>query len=162
MKKITLLIFAIIISGAAIAKHKHKKKQSSGNAITSVSMRRTACYGRCPEYTIEINENGMATFTGIRFTPDTGTFRKNIGASKAIEIINQFETYRADTCQNGYRNRIEDLSGLILTINYKDSTKTIRNANFGPIFLRQLGQAIDAAGKKTDDSWEKVTNPSQK
>ena len=159
MKKITLVILAILISGAAFAKHKHKKKKQKTGNIISVTMRRTACYGRCPDYTIEINNDGSAIYTGRRFVTDSGTFIKNIGVAKAMEVIDQFNAYKVDTCKNVYYNRISDLPGLIITVKYTDSTKTIRNAHFGPNYLQQLATAMDEAGKKTDDTWKKVTTP---
>ena len=160
MKKITLLVLALMIGGAAIAKHKHKKKQKAANTnITSVLMHRTACFGRCPEYSIEIGSDGNTIYTGMRFTADTGAFQKKIDVAKAQDIFKQFDTYHVDTCRNVYYNRVEDLPGINLTIKYKDSTKTIRNANFGPGFLRQLATSIDEAGKKTDDSWQKIATP---
>ena len=162
MKKIALVIFALLITVSVFAKHhKRKKKQVKKAEITSVSLHRTACYGRCPDYTIDLNIDGTAIFTAIRFNPDTGIFTKNIGAQKAVEIINQFKTYRVDTCKNLYQNRRPDIPGLVLTIKYADSAKTIRNAHFGPYFLKQLATSIDEVAKKAegDNSWKKTGMP---
>ena len=119
-------------------------------------MHRTACFGRCPDYMIEINNSGVVTYTAIRFCEDTGVFKKDIGASKAREIIDQFTTYKVDTCKDIYESRIQDVPGMVMTIKYKTTTKIIRDANFGPFFLQRLAEAIDAVGKKTDDTWKKV------
>lgn len=156
MKKITLVILSILFCGIAFAKHKHKKKQQASGNIISVSIRHTACYGRCPDYTIEINKDGSVIYTGARFVPDTGIFKKNIGMEKAIGIINQFNTYRVDTCKDIYRSRIADLPGLVVTVKYNDSTKMIRDANSGPDYLKQLADTIDDIGKKTDNGWTKI------
>ena len=158
MKKFTLVVLFLLAGQVTFAKsHKHKKKKSPGS-ITSVSMRRTGCFGRCPDYTIEIDNDGAVTYTARRFCPDSGVFKKNIGVAKAMEVIGQFETDRVDTCQDVYTNRIQDVPGIILTIKYEDTTKTIANAHFGPRFLKDLAAAVDAAGKKTDDSWKKVAD----
>ena len=159
MKNITLLILSMLLIGSVFARHHKRKKDKQPNSITSVSIHRTACYGRCPDYLVQISNDGTAIYTGKRFTADTGIFKKNIGTAKAMEVINEFYTYRVDTCSDMYRNRIPDLPGLIITVQYKDSTKTIRDANFGPSFLKQLANDIDAAGKKTDDTWQKTGMP---
>ena len=157
MKKTALIILSVLICCTAFAKkQKHKKKHKSAGPITSVIVHRTGCFGRCPDYTVEINADGMATYTGIRFNTDSGVYKKDIGATKAMNIINEFITYRVDTCSDRYHNRIEDLPGLILTINYKDSVKTIQNAHFGPPYLRTLAADVDNAGKRADDSWKKA------
>jgi len=159
MKKIILFILSSIICFSAVAKH-HKKKLKATNDIISVAVRHTACYGRCPNYTVEINKSGLVIFTGKQFIADTGIFEKNIDPAKAMEVISQFNTYRVDTCKDSYINRATDLPGIILTIKYNNSTKVISNANAGPYFLTTLGGLIDKAGKKTDnDGWQKVVKP---
>ena len=126
MKKITLIILAVIICFPAIAKHKkHKKKQESGNEIISVQIFRTGCYGKCPTYTVEINNDGMATYTAIRFNADSGVFKKNIGKAKAMEILNEVNSYKPDTCKDVYDARAADLPGINFNIKYKNKTKTI-------------------------------------
>ena len=158
MKKTALIILALLVGFSVYAKHhkRKKKQQATTSSMISVTMRRTPCYGRCPNYEIQLDNDGTAIYTAIRFNPDTGTFTKNIGAAKVKEIIDQFNSYRVDTCQDLYRNRIADLPGINFTIKYKDSTKNIRNAQFGPGFLKTLATAVDDAAKKTDDSWTKV------
>jgi hypothetical protein len=155
MKKSLLIILSLLIGFSAVArKHKHKKK----NDIISVSMRRTGCYGKCPDYIVKIDNTGMATYTGNRFVTDTGTFQKNIGATQAMTIINEANTYQVDTCQDSYYNRISDLPGIILTVQYATHTKRINNAHFGPHFLVALAGDIELAGKKTDSTgWSKVS-----
>jgi hypothetical protein len=159
MKKIVLVILFLATGLATFAKqNKNKKKSASGNDIISVTMHRTMCFGRCPDYQIEIDNKGMATYSAIRFNADSGIFKKNIGVAKAKEVLGQFKTYRIDTCKNEYDNRIPDMAGIIYTVKYKTSKKTIYNAHFGPAFLKQLAEVMDAAGKKTDNSWKKIAN----
>ena len=152
------LLTAFCVSAAPTAKK--KKPAAKSNEITSVMMYRTVCYGRCPEYSIEINKDGMATYTGMRFAPDTGIFKKSIGKAKAKEIINMFIANRADTCREMYENRIPDVPGLTITIKYPKKTKKIFSANFGPGFLLEIAEAMDAAAKKTDKKgWKKTGMP---
>jgi len=151
-----LLILSIAPVYAKQAKHKKKKAKP---AIESVTLHRTACFGRCPDYTVEISNDGWVTYTGIRFTPDTGVFRKNIGKSVAAGIMSRLQTNRVDTCRNLYENRIPDLPGITYTIQFADSTKKISNANFGPTFLSQTADDIDKLGRKSaenNEGWKKV------
>ena len=163
MKKITLVILLLAAGLGTFAKTaKQKKKSVSENEIVSVGVYHSVCFGRCPEYKIDIASDGTATYTGMRFSNDTGIFKKNIGKAKAKEIIDMFITNKADTCREMYENRIPDLPGLTFTINYPKKKKQIFNANFGPSFLVEISNAMDAAGKKTEKKekgWKKTGMP---
>ena len=151
-----MVLFLAIASPAIAKQNKHKKKSKPGNQLISVAMRRTGCFGKCPAYIIDVNKSGVATYTGIRFTEDSGAFEKNIGTKKVAEIFDEVIADRIDTCKNEYVNRMTDLPGLIFTIKYADSTKTITNANYGPLVLKHLTDAMAAlAGKKLDGTWKR-------
>lgn len=161
MKKLTLVILLFLVAANAIAHtaKKNRKKQKITNAIVSVGIHRTVCYGRCPDYIIDINKDGTATFTANRFNEDTGIFKKNITKARAQEVIDMFVKYRVDTCKEMYENRIPDLPGLNIFITYKKSKKTIYSAAWGPEFLTEIANKIDELGKKTDNSWKKTGMP---
>lgn len=119
-------------------------------------MHRTACYGRCPDYTIELNKDGNATYTGIRFVKDSGVYKKNIGSAQTMSVINKLLENHVDTCTDKYINRIPDLPGIVYTITYKDSVKKIFNANWGPQYLKDIATDMDNVGKPTGKTWKKV------
>ncbi len=163
MKKITIVIFSVLHFGIGLpaigARQKHIKKHRHSGNITSVSVIHPGCYGRCPQYSIEINNDGTMAYTALRFNPDTGIFEKKISPEKAMELIKQFSAYRVDTCQDIYKTHVPDISGLVITIKYNDSIKTIRGANFGPAFLKQLANSVDQIGIKDDSTWRKTGMP---
>lgn len=157
MNKLIAAILMVCLAPSVMAMQKKKKKTLD---IQSVAIHHTVCFGQCPDYSIEITKEGVATYTAIRFNKDTGIFRKNIGKEKAAAIIGMCRKYRIDTCSEMYENRIPDLSGLIFTITYEKNRKQhIHSANFGPLFLREIAAEIDEAGKREDNSWEKIGMP---
>ena len=157
MKKLLFALAAVALITPAFAKTvKSKTKAKPKSAIKAVNIHRTACFGKCPDYIIEIKPDGTTTYSGIRFVKETGKFTKNIGTAKAMEVINMLMEYKIDTCSNTYENRIPDLPGLIYTIQYQDSTKTIRNASFGPLFLKEIAEKMDKTGMKTGKGWKKI------
>ncbi|MCF8448511.1 MAG: DUF6438 domain-containing protein [Taibaiella sp.] len=160
MKKLTLLFLLLIAASASFAKMaKQKKKSKATNEIVSVGMHRTVCFGTCPDYKIEIDRNGSVTYTAIRFTADTGIFKKNIGKAKAKEIMDMFVKYRADTCREMYESLIADLPGLNFTMRYKDRKKNIYTSGFGPEFLTDIAEAMDAIVATKDKTWRKTGMP---
>lgn len=155
MKKSFLIALLILACVADVQAMKKAKKKSTGN-ITYVSMHRSACFGRCPDYTIEIYNTGVVKYMGYMFVKDSGVYTKNIGQAKAMRILKQFETYRVDTCQKNYVQRIADLPGVYYVIRYKSGKEQeINNAHFGPEFLAELAKDIDKE-IKVDASWKKL------
>ena len=165
MKKFSLLILFLagIIPAMAqskfIGSDKKKKKKVVSKEIVSVGIHRTLCFGQCPDYKIEITKKGIATYTGMRFTPDTGIFTKNIGKAQAKAIIDMCRKYRIDTCSEMYENRIPDMPGLNFVIKYAKGKKSIYSAGFGPEFLTEIATRIDEIGMKKDNTWKKIGMP---
>jgi hypothetical protein len=163
MKKIILFLLAVAIGFSADAGVKKKKNSKKKIEIISVSMHRTTCYGRCPDYTIELNKSGLVTYTATMNLPDTGIFTKKLASAKTLAVINKFEEYKVDTCKEEYDNMIPDLPGIIYEIKYTNKTKKIYNAGWGPAFLKQLATEIDGFGKKEGDkTWKKIGTVKQK
>lgn len=164
MKKLVPVILLVICvlgvtSATAWSFAKGKKKSKAGKVLTSIGVHHTVCYGKCPDYKIEMDRDGNVTYTGMRFTDDTGIFRKNIGKAKAKAIFAMCEKYRIDTCSEMYENQIPDLPGLNFTLKFGKNKKSIFNAGFGPAFLQEIAGEMDAVGKKTDNTWKKVGMP---
>ncbi len=155
MKKIILGILATISLAPSFATNK-TKKQVNNSPIVSVTIQHTACYGKCPEYTIQIDADGYATYTGTRNMKQLGTYKKKIGTTKTMAIINQMIAYKVDTCSKMYNNRIPDLPGLQYAIQYKDSVHKIYSAEWGPQFLKQVANDMDKLGRYPDKTWTKV------
>lgn len=159
---ILLLACALQVSTAtagAFGIAKAKKKSKSSKSLTSVGFHRTVCFGKCPEYKIEMDRSGNVTYTGLRFADDTGIFKKNIGKAKAKAIFDLCDKYRIDTCREMYENQIPDVPGLNFTLKWSKKKKTIFNAGFGPQFLEEIAAEMDAVGKRTDNTWKKVGVP---
>jgi hypothetical protein len=170
MKKNIIIVFvvvAVVASACARQKKVAAKKPAAKPVpeVTYLKMRRTACFGRCAEYSIEIFNTGLSRYTGIRFVTDSGVYEKNIGTSTAKSILNEFTAKRVDTLPDMYEVRIADLPGIDYTFKFGDSSKTIRFANFGPWYLNTYASHIvdtllksDYNTFKIDKSWKKVSS----
>jgi hypothetical protein len=173
MKKIAAGLLAVLIAtssfGAYKAMHKKKRKQVKKTTsavqaklnIKSVLMGRSACFGKCPTYTIEIFETGMLRYTGKSFVEYEGVYEKNMGKEQATKLISEFSALRPDTLKYLYEKRIPDLPGVYYFISYPDSLQKVLNADAGPEFLKDWAKKFDEIGK-ADDSWKKVSTPANK
>jgi Domain of unknown function (DUF6438) len=145
MKKLQSVFFIILIGVSGFAKEQKKKKTvSNPNQITSLSVYHSACFGRCPVYRFEINRTGLATYTGIAFIPDSGTYTKKFSSAFSKKLLDMFGTYRLDTCKDTYVNRVTDAPGLQVVVHYGGKTKTIDNAHYGPMTVRRVGGIMDS------------------
>jgi hypothetical protein len=136
---------------------KTTQAQESGLNIAYMQMRRTACFGRCPEYFIEIYKDGLVRYTGIRNVTDTGIYEKKMDPAVITSLLNKFQEFHVDTCKERYDMIISDLPG----INYKftfdnEITKQIHNAHFGPEALKVFAKDIDQT-IIVDRSWKQIS-----
>jgi hypothetical protein len=141
-----LILACILFMGTVYAQKK---------SINKVSMHRTACFGKCPTYSLEINKNGSVTYTSIRFTKFEGIYTKKFSIDKVKNIFLQINLLKLDTCQNEYEQIIADLPGLNFNIDYTNAKKQIVNAHFGPKFLKRLAMNIDKEFS-IDSTWKKI------
>jgi hypothetical protein len=164
----TQLLVAVLLLGSLFAACAQTKKtsgkqsaaaatstKSSLRGLSEVMMRRGACFGRCPEYTITIHSNGLAEYNGTRNATPLGTYQKNIGEAKAQELLQAFMDHHADTCRAYYTTRVTDVPTLSFKLTINGKEQTIGNANFGPYYLNDLAEEMDALGK-VDESWKKI------
>jgi hypothetical protein len=102
-----------------------------------------------------LKRDGTITWHSIRNTKDTGTFTKNVGKEVTADVMNNLMNNKVDTCRRMYFNRVPDLPGVGFTVQYADSTKEIRNANFGPMFLGEVANKLEELGKEHDGTWQR-------
>ncbi len=157
MKNVLLVIIALLLVSPAMAK-RAKKKKNVVDQIASVEVHHGTCFGRCPDYALKVDRNGLLTYTGFRFVDDTGVYQKNINKAVANKLLDEYSNYRIDTCQELYENRIPDLPQLYYTITFnKKAVKKIYCANWGPKYLTTMADKMDKIGKKTDSvGWKRV------
>lgn len=157
MKKSLLIIIVLLCTASgAFAMHRDRKaeQKSNPNEIQTLSMRRTACFGRCPDYMITLMKGGEVVYTGNMFVEDSGVFEKKYDAAVVQALLDKAEMYRIDTCGETYPTRVMDIPGIVYWVTYKNGRQQrIMNANFGPDFLKVLARDIDEA-IKIDKTWK--------
>lgn len=161
MKKQYLGLMVLMMFMAVVTYAKTKKATPAKSAYTYIKMTRTPCFGRCPYYSIEIYSTGLVRYTGMSFATPQGTYEKNLGKAVAEKIFKEAAEVRLDTCRAQYDMLVSDLPGIMYSYTYKGKTKKIGNANFGPEFLKQLANDIDAATRPAD-SWKKTADYKEK
>jgi len=152
----TLIFTACAQHRKTVKKHSKPGKVSALN-ISSVAMSRGACFGRCPIYTVTINSNGLVQYKGKGFTEHMGVYEKKFTPQQVATVLQDFKDNRVDTCAANYEQLIADVPGIYYKIIINGKEKNIGNAHFGPAFLKQLAQDVDAFGQ-VDNSWKKISS----
>lgn len=173
MKKtiIGALALVLVVFGACAEQKKGTKKAkanattsgSNTTSIKSVSIHRTMCFGKCPDYFLTLSSDGKATYMGRKFAPYQGTYEKQFDAAKVQALFKEFERYKIDTCREEYEY-MPDIAGLIYEINYTNGREqTIKNANtpFAPKYLIGLSEQMDALAP-IDGTWKKTASWEEK
>lgn len=156
---LTVLIFTACAHQRKTAiRKKGKPVKAAGTAgISSISMGRGACFGRCPTYTLIVNSDGRAQYKGRMFTERIGVYEKTFPAQKAAALMQTFVQYRVDTCAANYEQPVADLPGIFYKITRNGKVQEIGNAHFGPRFLKDLARQMDEQFP-IDASWKKISD----
>lgn len=121
---------------------------------TEIEMRTTACFGRCPVYTIKINGQGGASFNGKMFTEKEGRHTKRFAAGEVNALIREFEKADFWSFENEYTAEVTDLPTTYLIFKHDGQQKKIKMYYGYPDKLKELAGYVEKAAES--EGWEKV------
>lgn len=133
MKYYLLLFLNVLALGA-----------NSQNKITYLKMDRTACFGRCPVYTIELMSNGSIYYEGKKNTEFIGKREAKISVAQMQKFMKTISGYKLLSLQNVYKPIAADLPRLNFTFTVNGKAKSIKNGESGPKYLETIGKKIDS------------------
>ena len=120
------------------------KKTGSSEIELIISLQRTACFGTCPIYKIEIYSDGSGTYTGTRFVENIGSTKFSLSGTQLNLILTQAEVIGFTKMKEEYSEPISDLPTTFIQI--KD--KRIRDYIGAPKTLKNLENLIDQLYQK--------------
>ena len=109
-----------------------------------ISLQRTACFGTCPIYKIEIFSDGSGIYTGTRFVKNIGITKFYLSETQINLILTQAEAIGFTNMKDEYSEPISDLPTTFIQI--KD--KKIRDYTGAPKTLTKLESLIDQLYEK--------------
>jgi hypothetical protein len=118
-----------------------------------IGLTRTACYGWCPVYRLEIAGDGTVTWFGERFVEAKGARSVKISVEKVRALYDAFAKADFFWTFDDYRAPITDLPTQIISISFDGHAKTLEDYAGGrvgmPKAIDDLEAAVDeAAGAK--------------
>ncbi|MDB4533284.1 DUF6438 domain-containing protein [Vicingaceae bacterium] len=109
-----------------------------------LSMERTPCFGKCPNYKITIMNTGKVTYEGIQFTDKIGLYSKQLSSKQLSQIQKRMEDINLFEMNSKYDSNITDIPAVALFIIYKANKKKIYDRYGGPKDLREFEKLIDS------------------
>jgi hypothetical protein len=131
-------LFSILLSCGLI------KKANTSEIELIISLQRTACFGTCPIYKIEIFSDGSGIYTGTRFVENIGITEFSLSKTQLNLILTQAEAIGFTNMKGEYSEPISDLPTTFIQI--KD--KKIRDYTGAPKTLKNLENLIDQMYQK--------------
>ena len=138
MNKLFFILFSILLCCGLT------KKANTSEIELIISLQRTACFGTCPIYKIEIFSDGSGIYTGTRFVENIGITKFSLSEPQLNLILTQAETIGFTNMEKEYSEPISDLPTTFIQI--KD--KKIRDYTGAPKTLKNLENLIDQLYQK--------------
>ncbi|MEO1437530.1 MAG: DUF6438 domain-containing protein [Bacteroidota bacterium] len=104
------------------------------------------CYGKCPEFSLEIFTDGSVHFSGIANTSLIGEYRSEVSKSVLVEFLtlaDQIGFYNlADRYPATWQKEMAEFPVLTSFIQYQGRRHTVRNRHDSPVGLIRFEQFI--------------------
>ncbi len=152
IKQLFYCIFIFSFVSCNICKHTNKSDKSNNSPI--ITFQKTACYGKCPVYSLEIFENGLIKFIGEKNIDKIGKYKKTISKKEIKELINSFVNVNFFDFKDEYTSKKTDLPTTYISFSYNGNYKKIRDYSDAPKELRKLEKSIEDIVKF--ENWEKI------
>ena len=117
---------------------------SDSTFLPLLVMKRTACYGTCPQYTVEIYNTGLVKYEGRMFVDKIGCFYTILSSSIINEIKSNILDVNFFEFKNVYDSPITDIPSTILRVNIDGREHEVIDRFKGPLLLKSIHSRIDS------------------
>ena len=116
---------------------------NDSSVLPFLVMKRTACYGTCPQYKITIYHHGLVRYEGKMFVDKIGCFEAMLSDRLIHEIKLKLYNVNFFELQQEYDSHITDVPSTILNINLDGRKHEVIDRFNGPVSLKDLHRLID-------------------
>jgi hypothetical protein len=123
---------------------------------------KTACFGRCPVYQVQIYSDGKATWNGRMNVSKLGNYEGRASEEQIKAIRQKVHELRFLDFENEYPTggqRIVDLPVTITYIRIGDMDKTVKNTHGAPQSLKEFEKYLEAVFESI--AWAPVAGDKQ-
>lgn len=120
-----------------------------------IQLRKDACFGECPVFTVTIYDTGRATYEGEHYTPMLGLYEARLAEGQYRSLITAFEDAELLELPSLYKSEIPDLP--VVTLRYVDEQgemKEIMGRENRPEVVMELEEMLDVLIEEIN--WKQV------
>lgn len=141
-----LLSLFIVLSLTACSNNKNTTQNKTKNKLSatdSITLTRTACFGRCPIYEVSIQANGDVAYHGKAFVEHEGEYTGAINPLTAKNLFLKINEYDWQAYPERYPIDNVDFPQFKLTYSNADFTKEVAANTNAAKELIELSKKID-------------------
>ena len=116
----------------------------SGVSSLRIQMERSACFGTCPVYSLEMQGNGTVTYIGREHVRVSGERTWTVDPDSVRALARDMEKAGFFEMKDAYAGRMTDLPTTYTTLTSGGRTKRIRDYFGAPPELKEIEARIDA------------------
>ncbi|MEL6635359.1 MAG: DUF6438 domain-containing protein [Bacteroidota bacterium] len=116
---------------AMLACNGTKPGKNAANPATNpnallIQMRKSACFGQCPVYTLEVFANGRVDYRGTNHTDKMGLYRRQVPTAELEQLVADFRAAQLPQYDSLYLSGLTDLQLTSLSFFQPDYSQTIK------------------------------------
>lgn len=118
-------------------------------------IQRTACFGRCPIYTLSVYESGYVDYVGEKWVEREGHFKAKVEKGKLDQLMEKAKAVNYFEFNHKYDSKyVTDLPSTITTVKGENGFHIVVNRYEAPEAHTRFAQEFDALFKGLE--WQKV------
>ncbi len=127
------------------------------NEDFQVNMHKGACFGSCPVYTLNIDNEGNAIYDGERFTEKVGKHKMKIKKSELEAIAKKLAEVNFFALNEDYKSDVADLPLVTIAHTNKGLSKTVKGKERRPEVLLELQSMLEKIAQA--EGWKSLEPP---
>lgn len=130
-----ILIICILLASCRVTRE-------PGMPDPVITLEKTACFGACPVYTLNIYNSGIIELTGKENLPYKGKYCSRLKRAEWTRIRQAYLSGQFFSFKDQYTSRVKDLPSTFVTFRSEGKSKTIEDYDGAPEELKKLEEMV--------------------
>lgn len=119
-------LFLLFLLACLVGCGNSKKQVKAENQSFYLSMEKTPCFGKCPVYTLGVNEKGELNLNAKRFNDLSGEFEALLSDAELNSLVAHMQALEWSSYEQEYLTGYSDLPSTVLTFISQGDTTFVR------------------------------------